>query len=98
MLLANVSVAEKILAHFSSCSLLRRHQVPAPRQFEPLLKAAAAAGITLDVDNSKVVTAVTEPSFCCAPVIENIKNCVWIFIHISVWALLWVVERAVVVE
>eukprot|EP00798_Chlamydomonas_sp_ICE-L_P031431 gene31431-6607_t len=29
MLLANISVAEKIVKHFPSCSLLRRHPVPA---------------------------------------------------------------------
>ncbi len=55
MLLANISVAEKILRHFPTCSLLRRHQTPAPRQFEPLLKAAAAAGIELDVSSSKLL-------------------------------------------
>ncbi len=44
MLLANIAVAEKILRHFPTCSLLRRHQTPAPRQFEPLLRAAAASG------------------------------------------------------
>jgi hypothetical protein len=32
MLLANVAVAEKIEASFPSCSLLRRHPTPAPRQ------------------------------------------------------------------
>lgn len=57
MLLANVAVAEKILYHFPSCSLLRHHQTPAPRQFEPLLKAAAAAGISLDISSSKVLAA-----------------------------------------
>ena len=54
MLLANVTVAEKILRAFSSCALLRRHPVPAPRQFEPLLKAAAAAGFQICADSSKV--------------------------------------------
>ena len=54
MLLANVAVAEKIVKHFPSCSLLRRHPTPAPRQFEPILKAAAAIGLKLDVTTSKV--------------------------------------------
>lgn len=55
MLLANISVAEKIVSHFSSCSLLRRHPIPPPRQFEPLVKAAASAGIVLRVESSKAL-------------------------------------------
>ena len=54
MLLANCTVAEHILANFPACALLRRHQVPPPRQFEPLLKAATACGIELDISTSKV--------------------------------------------
>jgi exosome complex exonuclease DIS3/RRP44 len=54
MLLANIAVAEKICRHFPSCSLLRRHPIPAPRQFDPILRAAAAVGLTLDVSTSKV--------------------------------------------
>jgi exosome complex exonuclease DIS3/RRP44 len=54
MLLANVAVAEKIERHFPACSLLRRHPTPAPRQFEPVLRALAAVGMTLDVSSSKV--------------------------------------------
>lgn len=53
MLLANVTVAEHILARFAGCALLRRHQVPPPRQFEPLLKAAAAAHFSIDIGSSK---------------------------------------------
>ena len=55
MLLANISVAETIVSHFPSCSLLRRHQTPPPRQFEPLLKAAASAGFGLDVSSSRTL-------------------------------------------
>lgn len=54
MLLANCTVAERILSSFSACALLRRHPVPPPRQFEPLLRAAAACGFQLDVSSSKV--------------------------------------------
>ncbi|GAX77417.1 hypothetical protein CEUSTIGMA_g4862.t1 [Chlamydomonas eustigma] len=57
MLLANISVAEKIVQHFPSCSLLRRHPTPAPRQFEPVVKAAAAAGFALEIDSSKALAA-----------------------------------------
>lgn len=54
MLLANCSVAERCLQAFPPHSLLRRHPVPPPRQFEPLLKAAHAVGITIDTSTSKV--------------------------------------------
>lgn len=56
MLLANCTVAAHILAHFPACALLRKHAVPPPRQFEPLLRAASACGVDLDVSTSKVRT------------------------------------------
>ena len=56
MLLANVTVAEHVLSRFAGCTLLRRHEVPPPRQFEPLLKAASAAGFSIDIGSSKVCT------------------------------------------
>ena len=52
MLLANQSVARAIVERFPSGALLRRHQAPAPRQFEPLLAAAGAAGFTVDASSS----------------------------------------------
>ncbi|XP_010548201.1 PREDICTED: exosome complex exonuclease RRP44 homolog A [Tarenaya hassleriana] len=55
MLAANVSVAEQILKHFASCSLLRRHPIPTREMLEPLLRTAAAVGITLDVSSSKTL-------------------------------------------
>lgn len=84
MLAANVSVAEKILSHFSSCSLLRwrffrfhpflgyscpyhlaificgffsgrRHPTPTREMLEPLLRTAAAVGLSLDVSSSKAL-------------------------------------------
>lgn len=39
MLLANISVAEKILKEFPDCALLRRHPKPPSANFEPLIKA-----------------------------------------------------------
>lgn len=54
MLLANCSVAERCLESFASLSLLRRHPVPPPRQFDPLLRAAKAVGISIDPASSKV--------------------------------------------
>ncbi|KAL4433106.1 hypothetical protein ABPG77_006533 [Micractinium sp. CCAP 211/92] len=53
MLLANCTVAEFTLRHFPACALLRRHPVPPPRQFEPLLRAAAAVGASIDPSTSK---------------------------------------------
>ncbi|CAI5531049.1 unnamed protein product, partial [Closterium sp. Naga37s-1] len=53
MLAANVSVAEKILQRFASCSLLRRHPTPSPNMFEPLLRTAEAVGIAVDTSSSK---------------------------------------------
>jgi exosome complex exonuclease DIS3/RRP44 len=40
MLLANISVAEKILEEFPDCALLRRHPAPPASNFEPLTKVA----------------------------------------------------------
>lgn len=55
MLAANVSVAEKILKHFPLCSLLRRHPTPTKEMLEPLLRTAAAVGLSLDVTSSKAL-------------------------------------------
>ncbi|XP_075655871.1 exosome complex exonuclease RRP44 homolog A [Castanea sativa] len=55
MLAANVSVADKILKHFSLCSLLRRHPSPTREMLEPLLRTAAAVGLNLDVSSSKAL-------------------------------------------
>ncbi|KAJ7555172.1 hypothetical protein O6H91_05G024900 [Diphasiastrum complanatum] len=55
MLAANVSVAGHILKHFPMCSLLRRHPIPTPKMFEPLLRTAAAVGIHLDISSSKAL-------------------------------------------
>ena len=44
MLLANITVGKKILRHYPTLSLLRRHPAPAKAQFAPLVSAAAAAG------------------------------------------------------
>lgn len=40
MLLANVSVAEKIVADFPDCAMLRRHPEPPSANYDPLIKAA----------------------------------------------------------
>lgn len=53
MLLANVVVAERILRQFPQCAMLRRHPRPSEEMFEPLLRAAKAAGFEVDVSNSR---------------------------------------------
>ena len=45
MLLANITVGKKILRHFPTLSLLRRHPAPAKSQFGPLVSAASAVGV-----------------------------------------------------
>jgi exosome complex exonuclease DIS3/RRP44 len=55
MLLANCAVAERCLQSFPANSLLRRHPVPPARQFEPLLLAATAVGVHIDIDSSKAL-------------------------------------------
>ncbi|XP_037070638.1 exosome complex exonuclease RRP44-like [Pollicipes pollicipes] len=55
MLLANVSVAEKILEEFPECALLRRHPQPPPNNFQPLVKAAELQGFKLNVDSNKAL-------------------------------------------
>lgn len=44
MLLANVSVAEKIEKEFPECAMLRRHPEPPQTNFEPLIKAGRNQG------------------------------------------------------
>ncbi|KAL3525159.1 hypothetical protein ACH5RR_013531 [Cinchona calisaya] len=55
MLAANISVAKKILQHFSLCSLLRRHPTPTKEMLEPLIRTASAVGLQLDVTSSKAL-------------------------------------------
>jgi len=50
MLLANCSVAKFTLETFREFALLRRHPIPPPSNFEPLLLAAKAHGIKIVVD------------------------------------------------
>ncbi|XP_063824089.1 exosome complex exonuclease RRP44 [Ostrinia nubilalis] len=57
MLLANVSVAEKLAAEFPQCALLRRHPAPPPANFTAFLKAAAQQGFEIDVSTNKSFSA-----------------------------------------
>jgi exosome complex exonuclease DIS3/RRP44 len=53
MLLANISVAKQILEHYPSYACLRRHPTPAPKQFEPLIRAASSRGFDINAETSK---------------------------------------------
>lgn len=53
MLLANVTVAEKITQSFPTHALLRRHPPPSPHAFDALVDASKAVGVEIDVSTSK---------------------------------------------
>lgn len=53
MLLANITVAKKIVRHFPTFSMLRRHPAPSKRQFDLLVSQAKSVGVNLRVDSSK---------------------------------------------
>uniref|UniRef100_A0A069DZM9 Protein DIS3 homolog n=1 Tax=Panstrongylus megistus TaxID=65343 RepID=A0A069DZM9_9HEMI len=56
MLLANVSVAEKIVADFPDCALLRRHPEPPSANYDPLIKAANHQGFEIDISSGKALS------------------------------------------
>lgn len=41
MLLANISVAERITTEYPDCALLRRHPVPAAESYKPVIEVFA---------------------------------------------------------
>ncbi|XP_034253802.1 exosome complex exonuclease RRP44 [Thrips palmi] len=53
MLLANISVAEKIFQEFPDCAMLRRHPQPPPSNFDPLIKAGNLQGFEINVESGK---------------------------------------------
>jgi exosome complex exonuclease DIS3/RRP44 len=53
MLLANITVSKKIVRHFPTFSLLRRHPAPSKRQFDLLCSQARSVGLDLKVESSK---------------------------------------------
>ncbi|XP_073988911.1 exosome complex exonuclease RRP44-like protein Dis3 [Rhodnius prolixus] len=56
MLLANVSVAEKIVADFPDCAMLRRHPEPPSANYDPLIKAANHQGFEIDISSGKTLS------------------------------------------
>ncbi|KAL0484556.1 nuclear exosome complex RNAse Dis3/RPR44 [Acrasis kona] len=55
MLLANVSVAKKILHEFPTLACLRGHPRPAPEKFDQLLKTLSTVDVQLDTTSSKAL-------------------------------------------
>jgi len=53
MLLANVTVAKKILRHYPTLSILRRHPAPNRSMFDGLIQKAKTRGINICIDDSK---------------------------------------------
>ena len=55
MLLANVSVAEKIEKEFPEHAMLRRHPTPPQANFDPLIKAVQHQGFDIDTSSGKAL-------------------------------------------
>jgi len=54
MLLANVTVSKKILRHYPTLSVLRRHPAPSRAAFDSLIKKAKnCKGVDINIDDSK---------------------------------------------
>uniref|UniRef100_A0A673CSV2 Exosome complex exonuclease RRP44 n=1 Tax=Sphaeramia orbicularis TaxID=375764 RepID=A0A673CSV2_9TELE len=55
MLLANISVAQKIYDEFSECALLRKHPAPPPSNYDILIKAAKSKNVAIHTDSAKAL-------------------------------------------
>jgi exosome complex exonuclease DIS3/RRP44 len=53
MLLANVTVSKKILRHYPTLSVLRRHPSPNRAMFDGLISKAKSRGLDIDIEDSK---------------------------------------------
>ena len=53
MLLANVTVGKKILRHYPTLSILRRHPAPNRAMFDSLISKAKCRGFLINIDDSK---------------------------------------------
>ena len=53
MLLANVTVAKKILRHYPTLCVLRRHPAPNRVMFDSLISKAKCRGFDIDIEDSK---------------------------------------------
>lgn len=54
MLLANNTVAKKILDSFPDSACLRRHPIPDPKRFESIIAALESKELSLDLTTNKV--------------------------------------------
>ncbi|KAI3362725.1 hypothetical protein L3Q82_001789 [Scortum barcoo] len=55
MLLANISVAQKIYDEFPDCAMLRKHPAPPPSNYDILLKAAKSKAVEIHTDSAKAL-------------------------------------------
>ncbi|XP_033956817.1 exosome complex exonuclease RRP44 [Pseudochaenichthys georgianus] len=55
MLLANISVAQKIFDEFPDCAMLRKHPAPPPSNYDILLKAAKSKAVEIHTDSAKAL-------------------------------------------
>ncbi len=60
MLLANITVSKKVLKHFPTLAVLRRHAPPSREQFQPLLDSANAVNVTININTSKTLADTLE--------------------------------------
>ncbi|KAL3995653.1 RNB domain family protein [Acanthocheilonema viteae] len=56
MLLANISVAERITVDFPDCALLRRHPIPPEENYKPVIDMAKAKGFKMNVESGKALS------------------------------------------
>uniref|UniRef100_A0A3Q3WEL5 Protein DIS3 homolog n=1 Tax=Mola mola TaxID=94237 RepID=A0A3Q3WEL5_MOLML len=55
MLLANISVAQKIYDEFPDCAMLRKHPAPPPSNYEILHKASKSKNVAIHTDSAKAL-------------------------------------------
>eukprot|EP00605_Chrysophyceae_sp_TOSAG23-4_P000450 GSChrysophyteH1.ASY1.ANO1.508.1 assembled CDS len=51
----NPTDVKKVLRHYPTLGVLRRHEPPSREQFAPLMEAAQAAGVSIDITSSKAL-------------------------------------------
>ncbi|XP_073520066.1 exosome complex exonuclease RRP44 [Phyllobates terribilis] len=64
MLLANISVAQKIYDEFSEYALLRKHPAPPPGNYDILIKAARSKNLDVKTDSAKALADSLDQAEC----------------------------------